>query len=86
MAGRLCDAAQPRISGVQCSDRFVVDQVDAEVVGIAPTDVLVEGQHLGRALGQAIAAEQQHVDLDVIGTEEVADATRAPGCSILLLS
>ena len=70
----LCAAAHSRITGVQCSDRFVVDQVDTQVLGIAPADVLVEGQHLRRALGQTIAAEQ-HIRVNVVRAEEVADAT-----------
>jgi len=56
--------------------QVVVDQVDAQVIGIAPPDGLVERQDLGRALGQAIAAEQ-HVGVHVIGAEEVADTTLA---------
>src|ERR687886_629742 len=55
---------------------IVVDHVDAQPFGIAPTDVLVEGQHLARALGQAVAAEQ-HVGVNVIRAEEVADSAAA---------
>jgi hypothetical protein len=43
---------------------------------MATADVPVEGQHLGRALGQAIATEE-HIGVDVIGAEETADSTSA---------
>jgi hypothetical protein len=47
----------------------VVDQVDAQVIGIAAADGLIERQHLGRALGQPIAAEQ-HVRVHVVGAKK----------------
>jgi hypothetical protein len=46
------------------------------VIGIAPPHVLVEREHLMGGLGQTITTEQ-HVRVDVVTTEAVADATSA---------
>src|SRR5215472_11078070 len=56
--------------------KVVVDQVDTRAIGIASADVLVESQYFGRGLGESVAAEQD-VAMDVIGAEEVTDATSA---------
>jgi hypothetical protein len=36
--------------------QVVVDEVDAQMIGITPADLLIDGQHLMGGLGQAIAA------------------------------
>src|SRR5579859_2465350 len=56
--------------------QIVVDQIDAQVIGIAPSNALVEREHLVGGLGQTITTEQ-HVAVDVVSTEEVADSTSA---------
>src|SRR5579859_6365783 len=56
--------------------QIVVDQIDAQVFGIAPSNALVEREHLVGGLGQTITTEQ-HVAVDVVTTEEVADSTSA---------
>src|SRR5579862_1134520 len=56
--------------------QVVVDEVDAPVIGITPSDVLEEGEHLVCGLGQPIAAKQ-HTWMDIVSAEEVADPTSA---------
>jgi hypothetical protein len=51
--------------------QVVVDEADAQMIGIPTADLLTEGQEFIRRLGQAIAAEQ-NIRVDVVGSEEVA--------------
>ena len=62
--------------GCPVQHQVVIDQVDAQVFGVASSDVLVEGQHFARGRGQTIATEQ-HVGVEVVCAEEVADPTPA---------
>ena len=50
----------------------VVDQIDAEVIGITPADVRVERQHLGCGLDEPVATKQD-VRVHIVAAEEVAN-------------
>lgn len=57
-------------------DQIVVDQIDAQLVGVASADVPAERQHVARCVGQPIAAEQD-VGVEIACGEEVAPAAPA---------
>ena len=54
--------------------QVVVDQVDPHMRRVPAANLLVEREHFASGFGQTLAAEQ-HVGVDVVATEKVANTT-----------